>query len=221
MTSARGVGGRRTCCPRRGRHSTPPQLAGLAREQVPASSVAQGSDSQPVMLDGPSMCIKFIQIFSALPSLNTILGATVALMGFSWPSCSTTQLAVCGGTQSLKGLLLVTAATMTARLTLSSIEQRASPKPHASSAPASSKAPTPNKRAPTSKRSYARWSWQGMCELLTPPKTKMPVIPAKRSSPKASAARAGTHSEDENALCASATSLWVPDRVFRSAKNMF
>src|SRR6185503_6340140 len=91
------------------------------------------ADIQPVRLPGPSICTRLIQIFSALPSLNTILGATVALIAFSWPSCSTMQLAVCGGSQNLKLLPLVTAATIEARLTLSSIEQRASPKPHARS----------------------------------------------------------------------------------------
>src|SRR5688572_3151499 len=100
---------------------------------MPTLSVSRAAaDSQPVTPPGPSMCFKLIQIFSAFPFLKTILGSTVAVMGFSWPSCSMTQLAVCGGTHNLN-LPLVTAATIVARLMLSSTEQRASPKPHVSS----------------------------------------------------------------------------------------
>jgi len=42
------------------------------------------ADIQPVRLPGPSICTRLIQIFSALPSLNTILGATVALIAFNY-----------------------------------------------------------------------------------------------------------------------------------------
>ena len=87
------------------------------------------SETQSLMLAAPSTWRRLIQIFSACPFLNSILGSSVALSDLSWPPSSTTQLAVWGGTQNLCVLRLVMAAMIEARVICSVIEQRASPKP--------------------------------------------------------------------------------------------
>src|SRR5260221_5426577 len=86
-------------------------------------------DKVALMPGGPSTLRRLTQTFSALPPLNTILGASVAVTVFTWPSCSTMQLAVCECTQNLVSAA-DKAATIVARLISMCTVQRASPDIH-------------------------------------------------------------------------------------------
>src|SRR5262245_3908117 len=93
------------------------------------SSKVAAADNALVMPSGPSIFLRLMRTFSALPFRNSILGASVALIGLAAPSSSTTQSTVCGAALSLYSGA-VKAPTSSARLMWSCTVQRASPKPH-------------------------------------------------------------------------------------------
>src|SRR6185503_12455346 len=99
----------------------------ICRWKRPTLSVrVEASQMEVLILVGPLMLLRLTQTFSALPFLNTILGARVALTSCGSPFSSTTQSAVWAGTSNeYSGV--VRAVTMVAREMWSWTEHRASP----------------------------------------------------------------------------------------------